>query len=154
MDNARVGVVAALAVLTLGASVSNSAPPGETVRGSMTCGHHFRDTLFIIPSDKTFTLTGIGISFRNDRARLRDSMYVAVFFTDARLWKRNEVDFRRGPHAGEALGMFERFHGGMEYAPGDTLVVTLHNIYEEYWQLEGWPAHVVRWEGFWTPRKP
>jgi hypothetical protein len=152
----RVVVLAALAILSIGTSAvacsgSFVAESHErTVRGSRSCGHYFRDTLFTVPADRQFTLTGIGIDFRRDRA-LRDSMYVAVIVTNASLWKRNEVRLRRGPHSGAALKIQEHFLGGMVYAPVDTLVVTLINIDEDYQQVEAWPAHVVRWEGYWTP---
>jgi hypothetical protein len=77
-------------------------------------------------------------------------MYVAVVVTDARLGKRQEITFRRGPHSSQPLDAFERFPGRMTYTPGDTLVVTLHHINEQYWQVDGWPVHFVRWEGYMT----
>ncbi len=130
-----------------GAAQATATSASHPVRGSRSCAHHFRDTLFTVRRDRQFTLTGIGVSFR---APLPDSMYVAVTVTDGRLGKRQEIHFRRGPHSSQASEALERFPGKMVYGPGDTLVVTLHNIDEEYWQLDGWPRHVVRWEGYWT----
>ena len=122
--------------------------PGHLVRGLRRCGHYFRDTLFTVPKERQFTLTGIGVDFSRERTRLRDSMDVTIYITDARLFKQHGVRFRRGPHAGNATEMLERFPGAVTYGPGDTLVVTLHNVNEEYWQLDGWPRHIVRWEGY------